>query len=97
MQIGESSNIAEGVDGRIDPLADLGAGPEGILRIHIVDSRYVPVKIREPLEYRIVDDAGNVITSGHVSGDGCIDINYPDSGSISLWLDGEFLTVHKVD
>lgn len=88
MEIGEgTSSLSLGSAGQTEP------PPEGKLRVWIVDPRYVPVETSEPLEYKILDEAGQAIASGTIEGTAYVDIDEPD-GKISVWLAGEVLTVH---
>jgi hypothetical protein len=98
MQIGEKSTTGIGSSGRLDRRGASDEDvPVGRLRIWIVDPRYVVVKLNEPLEYKVIADSGRVIASGTVEENGYFDIEPPEIGRISLWLDGELLTVHDAE
>ena len=64
-------------------------------RLWLVDPRYVRVEPKEDLEYKVLDGAGAVLTSGTVQDQAYIDIEEPEAEHISLWLDGEVLTAHE--
>ncbi|MEM6989963.1 MAG: hypothetical protein AAF721_05685 [Myxococcota bacterium] len=93
MQIGEASDAAAAGAGP----AQRNNSPEpppGFFRLWLVDSRYVLVEPTESVEYKVLDEGGRVLASGSWSGQAYIDVEAPESGQISLWLDGEVLTVH---
>ncbi|PRQ04759.1 hypothetical protein ENSA5_05240 [Enhygromyxa salina] len=89
MEIGEPvSPLAAGSAGSTEP------PPAGKLRLWIVDPRYVPVELGEALEYKVLDGSGQTIASGTLEGTGYVDIDEPEGGEVSVWLDGEVLTAH---
>jgi hypothetical protein len=91
MQIGESTAQSSG--GGTDSTS---APPRpGKLRLWIVDPRGTAIAPGQALPYKVLDGSGSTLASGNLEeGYGYVDIDKPDGGDVSLWLDGEVLTVH---